>query len=49
MTIKIDGVEKIFIVDTRSPVTIVPSDDEIIKDKIFDRYQEDNRTLTKSK
>ena len=33
MTIKIDGTEKKLIVDTESPVTIIPPDKEIMKDK----------------
>ena len=33
MTLKIDGTEKEFIVDTGSPVTILPSDKQIMKDK----------------
>ena len=46
-TIKINGVKKEFIIDTGSPITIMPSDERIMKhtetQKITNRYQDVNK------
>ena len=51
MTIKIDGTEKNFIVDTKSPATIIPPDNKKIKNKeispILRKYQDVNTNAVK--
>ena len=46
-TVKINGIKKEFIVDTGSPITIMPPDEKILKiaelQKITNRYQDVNK------
>ena len=50
-TIKINGMKKEFVIDTGSPITIMPPDERIMKhaeiQKIINRYQDVNKNEVK--
>ena len=50
-TVKVNGIEKVFIVDTGSPISIMPADENIMKQteiqKIKHRYQDVNKNEVK--
>ena len=50
-TVKINGIKKEFIIDTGSPITIMPPDEKILKiaelQKITNRYQDVNKNEVK--
>ena len=50
-TVKINGTEKEFIIDTGSPISIMPADKTIVKDteiqKVRHRYQDEKKNEVK--
>ena len=51
--VKVNGIEKEFIIDTGSPLTIMPPDEKILKStgihKLTNRYQDVNKNEVKSR
>ena len=51
--VKVNGIEKKFIIDTGSPLTIMPPDEKILKStgihKLTNRYQDVNKNEVKSR